>query len=292
VYVEKPPARISEGDFWWRPEKYGQDVQVAISSASSDYTIKMIQKIHEDTLAIPILARPGMPSRAPPIRHARVPLPATLNWDLWQGPCAPQRVQGKAHPYNHWLRRYGTGEALNNERTKSTSAAGALTPSFLTPSLLREAITTSRRLGFYDTLITNFDMKARPSLGGPQPPGMNVYPVAIAFGDYGTKDRWSRPSATMSTTVRASRSTSSAPAAILRPWTPSRRYHDRRPLRQLHCGHSRPGKLNSPIPSAMYRGPMLLLRNIARSQSQTEHRSPDAHIIGDSEAMKVLGPDV
>jgi predicted dehydrogenase len=44
-----------------------------------------------------------------------IPVPPELNWDLWQGPAPRSAYKDNIHPYNwHWLRRYGTGEALNN----------------------------------------------------------------------------------------------------------------------------------------------------------------------------------
>ena len=49
-------------------------------------------------------------------RGKPVPVPATLDWDLWQGP-APRVKDFKDNylPYNwHWFRNWGTGEALNN----------------------------------------------------------------------------------------------------------------------------------------------------------------------------------
>jgi hypothetical protein len=43
------------------------------------------------------------------------PVPENLNWDLWQGPAPRSEYKDNIHPYNwHWLRRYGTGETLNN----------------------------------------------------------------------------------------------------------------------------------------------------------------------------------
>ena len=74
-------------------------------------------------------------------QHARLhgnrkaaPVPASLNWDLWQGPAPRSEYKDNIHPYNwHWLRRYGTGETLKTARTRLTSAAGLCKPRFLMP---------------------------------------------------------------------------------------------------------------------------------------------------------------
>lgn len=45
-----------------------------------------------------------------------VPVPPTLDWDLWQGPAprVPEFKDNFIHYNWHWFRHWGTGEALNN----------------------------------------------------------------------------------------------------------------------------------------------------------------------------------
>jgi predicted dehydrogenase len=44
-----------------------------------------------------------------------VPVPANLNYDLWQGPAPRKEYRDNMIPYNwHWFWNWGTGEALNN----------------------------------------------------------------------------------------------------------------------------------------------------------------------------------
>ena len=118
VYVEKPSSQNPrEGELIVAAQKkYGKLVQVGDQQRSSDYTIKMIQQIHDGYIGEAYMAKAwyantrgathyGEPSSAPP----------ELNWDLWQGPAPRSEYRANIHPYNwHWLRRYGTGETLNN----------------------------------------------------------------------------------------------------------------------------------------------------------------------------------
>src|SRR5580698_1675585 len=118
VYVEKPSSQNPrEGELIVAAQKkYGKLVQVGDQQRSSAYTIKMIGQIHDGYIGEAYMAKAwyantrgatnyGQPSAAP----------ATLNWDLWQGPAPRSEYRENIHPYNwHWLRRYGTGESLNN----------------------------------------------------------------------------------------------------------------------------------------------------------------------------------
>lgn len=44
-----------------------------------------------------------------------VDVPATLDWELWQGPAPREPYRDNVHPYNwHWFTTWGTGEVHNN----------------------------------------------------------------------------------------------------------------------------------------------------------------------------------
>ena len=118
VYVEKPSSQnCREGELIVAAQKkYGKLVQVGDQQRSSAYTIKMIaadsRRLHRQDLSGPRLVRQH--PRPMGIGKA-APVPATLDWDLWQGPAPRSEYKDNIHPYNwHWLRRYGTGETLNN----------------------------------------------------------------------------------------------------------------------------------------------------------------------------------
>ena len=88
-----------------------------------------------------------------------VPVPATLDWDLWQGPAPRQPYKDNVQPYNwHWFRIWGTGETLNNgthEVDVCRWALGVDYPNRVTASGGRYAFKDDWQ--FYDTLVTGFE---------------------------------------------------------------------------------------------------------------------------------------
>ena len=86
-------------------------------------------------------------------------MPATLDWDLWQGPAPRQPYKDNVQPYNwHWFRIWGTGEALNNgthEVDVCRWALGVEYPERVTAAGGRYAYKDDWQ--FYDTLNTSFD---------------------------------------------------------------------------------------------------------------------------------------
>ena len=118
VYVEKPSSHNPrEGELLVAAqEKYKKCVQVGDQQRSSDHTIKIINQIHQGLIGDAYLARAWYVNTRKPIGVGKVvPVPAELDWDLWQGPAPRSEYKDNLHPYNwHWFFRYGTGETLNN----------------------------------------------------------------------------------------------------------------------------------------------------------------------------------
>src|SRR5216683_2307328 len=118
VYVEKPSSHNPrEGELLIEAQKkYGKQVQVGDQQRSSDYTIKVIQQIHDGLIGEPYYAKAWYVNKRLSMGTGKpAPVPSTLNWDLWQGPAPRSEYVDNVHPYNwHWLTRYGTGESLNN----------------------------------------------------------------------------------------------------------------------------------------------------------------------------------
>ena len=118
VYVEKPSSHNPrEGELLvLAQKKYGKHVQVGNQHRSSAHEARMIQQIHEGRIGKTYFGKAWYVNTRPSMGVGKVvPLPPELNWDLWQGPAPRSEYKDNIHPYNwHWLRRYGTGEALNN----------------------------------------------------------------------------------------------------------------------------------------------------------------------------------
>jgi predicted dehydrogenase len=145
-------------------KKYGKLVQVGDQQRSSDYTIKMIQKIHDglhrrrihgQVLVRQHARRHGLRQARARARHAQLGSVA--------GPAPRSEYKDNIHPYNwHWLRRYGTGETLNNGTHEVDVCRWALRRRF------PHAVTASGGnyqfkddWEFYDTLITNFEYEGK-----------------------------------------------------------------------------------------------------------------------------------
>lgn len=118
VYVEKPSSHNPrEGELLVEAQKkYGKLVQVGNQHRSSVHETKIIQEIHAGRIGRAYYGKAWYANTRASMGIGKVvPVPPELNWDLWQGPAPRSEYKDNIHPYNwHWLRRYGTGEALNN----------------------------------------------------------------------------------------------------------------------------------------------------------------------------------
>src|SRR5580698_6552725 len=162
VYVEKPSSHNPrEGEMLVEAQqRYGKLVQVGDQQRSSPYTIKLIQQIHDGLIGRPYFAKAWYINTRESMGIGKeAAVPATLNWDLWQGPVPRSAYKDNIHPYNwHWLRRYGTGETLNNgthEVDVCRWALDATYPDRVTASGGRYQFKDDWQ--FYDTLVTSFE---------------------------------------------------------------------------------------------------------------------------------------
>jgi predicted dehydrogenase len=161
VYVEKPSSHNPrEGELLVAAQKrYDKLVQVGNQHRSCAHETRIIQQIHEGRIGRAYYGKAWYANTRPSMGTGKVvPAPAELNWDLWQGPAPRSEYKDNIHPYNwHWLRRYGTGEALNNGTHEIDLCRWALGVGF--PS--RVAAQGGRYQfkddwQFYDTLAINF----------------------------------------------------------------------------------------------------------------------------------------
>jgi predicted dehydrogenase len=193
VYVEKPSSQNArEGELLVEAQKkYGKQVQVGDQQRSSPYSIKMIQQIHDGLIGETYLAKAWYVNTRQSMGTGKpAPAPDWLDWDLWQGPAPRSEYVDNVHPYNwHWLRRYGTGEALNNgthEVDVCRWALGVDYPETVTATGGRYQWKDDWQ--FPDTMITNFQYPGKTlSWEGRSCQGMKVYNRERGSAIHGTK---------------------------------------------------------------------------------------------------------
>ncbi len=161
VYVEKPCSHNpAEGALLVEAQrKHGKLVQMGTQQRSSAHTIEIVDKIHNGLIGRPYYAKAWYSNVRKSIGYGKeIPVPSTLDWDLWQGPVPRRPYNSNYHPYNwHWFRFFGTGETLNNgthEVDVCRWALGADYPQRVTASGGRYQYKDDWQ--FYDTLNTAF----------------------------------------------------------------------------------------------------------------------------------------
>ena len=161
VYVEKPCSHNpAEGALLIAArDKYGKLVQMGTQQRSSPHTIKIIADIHDGRIGRAYYSNAWYANTRKSIGIGKpAPVPATLDWDLWQGPAPRQAYKDNVQPYNwHWFKIWGTGETLNNgthEVDVARWALGVDYPNSITASGGRYAYKDDWQ--FYDTLTTSF----------------------------------------------------------------------------------------------------------------------------------------
>jgi predicted dehydrogenase len=162
VYVEKPCSHNpAEGALLVEAQqKYQKLVQMGTQQRSSPHTIQIVDKIHNGLIGRAYFAKAWYSNVRKSMGTGKeVPVPPQLDWDLWQGPAPRKPYKDNIQPYNwHWLRIYGTGEALNNgthEIDVCRWALGVDFPNRITSTGSRYQFKDDWQ--FYDTLVTSFD---------------------------------------------------------------------------------------------------------------------------------------
>jgi predicted dehydrogenase len=162
VYCEKPSSHNPrEGELLVESQKkHGKLVQVGDQQRSSDYTIRMVGMIKDGVVGKPYMAKTWYTNNRKSMGTGKpIAPPATLDWDLWQGPAPREAYMDNIHPYNwHWLFRYGTGESLNNGTHEVDVARWLLGlgyPDRVTADAGRYAFKDDWQ--YYDTMSTSFE---------------------------------------------------------------------------------------------------------------------------------------
>ncbi len=118
VYVEKPCSHnAGENELLVAAQKkYGTKVQMGNQQRSSVTTNLAIKEIREGIIGEVYKGEAYYSNNRKSIgRGKEIPVPDSLDWDLWQGPAPRQKYRDNVHPYNwHWFTNWGTGEVHNN----------------------------------------------------------------------------------------------------------------------------------------------------------------------------------
>ena len=118
VYLEKPCGHNPrEGELLVAAQRRHQRVvQMGTQQRSAPQSIEIIQSITEGLIGRPYQARAWYANTRTTIgRGKTAPVPANLDYELWQGPAPRTPYRDNVIHYNwHWFRRWGTGEICNN----------------------------------------------------------------------------------------------------------------------------------------------------------------------------------
>jgi predicted dehydrogenase len=295
VYVEKPCSHNpAEGALLVAAQKkYGKQVQMGTQRRSSQLYIDLVKQIHEGMVGRAYYAKAWYSNTRKSIGVGKpAPVPATLDWELWQGPAPRQPYKDNVQPYNwHWFRTWGTGEALNNGTHEVDVCRWALDvdlPNHVTASGGRYQFKDDWQ--FYDTLNTNFEYDDKSiSWESNSCNGMKLYKrdrgavivgttgsVVVDTGGYEVYDlQGKKTNGHMIGTAAASSDTTGADTM-----TDSH-------FANFIAAVQRNEKLTQPVSSGNISVTMLQLSNIAWEVQRTlKIDASTGHITNDSEAMK------
>jgi predicted dehydrogenase len=118
VYVEKPSGHNAREDelIVEASRKYKQQVQLGTQARSGPHYAEIVQAIREGLIGTPYLGRAWYANTRGTIGKGKVvPVPPTLDYELWQGPAPRTPYRDNVVHYNwHWFKQWGTGEICNN----------------------------------------------------------------------------------------------------------------------------------------------------------------------------------
>ncbi len=118
VYVEKPCGQNPyEGELISQAlHKYGKHIQMGNQRRSMPTLIQAVNEVKQGAIGDVYFAKAWYTNERKSIGIGnKVPVPSTLDFDLWQGPAPRREYQDNLVHYNwHWFWHWGTGEACNN----------------------------------------------------------------------------------------------------------------------------------------------------------------------------------
>jgi predicted dehydrogenase len=118
VYVEKPCGQNPyEGELLAKAMvKYGKFIQMGDQRRSMPTLIDAAKQVKDGIIGKTYFAKAWYVNNRKSIGIGKkIPVPSTLDFELWQGPAPRRDYQDNLVHYNwHWFWHWGTGEACNN----------------------------------------------------------------------------------------------------------------------------------------------------------------------------------
>ena len=196
VYVEKPCSHNPrESEILIQAQaKYGKIIQVGSQRRSFPTLIEAVKQVRTGLIGNPYMAKGWYTNSRKPIGIGKIiPVPSTLDFNLWQGPAPRKDYKDNLIHYNwHWFWNWGTGEACNNGNHELDCCRWFLGVEFPT-----KVNSTGGRYAYQDdwetpdTQIASFEFGNRKTITW-EGRSCNSYPVEgngrgfIIYGDKGT----------------------------------------------------------------------------------------------------------
>ena len=97
-------------------KKYGKQMQMGNQRRSYPNLNAVVKEVHSGLLGNTYFAKAWYTNNRKSIGFGKkIPVPSTLDFELWQGPAPRKDYQDNLVHYNwHWFWHWGTGEACNN----------------------------------------------------------------------------------------------------------------------------------------------------------------------------------
>jgi len=163
VYVEKPCSHNPHENqlIVAAQKKYKKLVQMGNQQRSAVTSMEGVKVIQQGIIGEAYSGKAWYSNSRDTIGNGKeIAVPASLDWDLWQGPAPREPYRDNIHPYNwHWFTTWGTGEIHNNgthELDICRWALGVDSPTRVTSTGGRHHYKTDD-WQFSDTQVVNYE---------------------------------------------------------------------------------------------------------------------------------------
>ncbi|HEX6193444.1 MAG TPA: Gfo/Idh/MocA family oxidoreductase [Chitinophagaceae bacterium] len=196
VYVEKPCSHNPyEGELLTQAmKKHKKLIQMGNQRRSMPDLINAVKEVKDGIIGKPYFGKAWYANNRKSIGYGKkAPVPATLDFNLWQGPAPRRDFKDNLVHYNwHWFWHWGTGESCNNGTHEIDCCRWFLDVDYPT-----KVTSSGGRYAFKDdwetpdTQVASFEFGADKAISW-ESRSCNVFPVEgagrgfIIYGDKGT----------------------------------------------------------------------------------------------------------